>query len=140
MRAAGAGVASCRRAADLGPKEDRVENAQRDGNQPRRDERHPPAAVIDEIARNERGAAHAKVAPDAIERNAHAGILPPPCHDGEADGMIDCRKNTEHEQGGPDFHRRAGECGQNGRQPDANEEHRDHALAAPFIGKPSRRQ
>ena len=53
--------------------------------------------------------------------------------------MIDRGENADHEQADPDLQRRLRKAGRDRGEPDPDEEHDHHALAAPFVGEPSRR-
>src|SRR5262249_36306254 len=54
--------------------------------------------------------------------------------------MIDGREAAEQEQARRQLERRAGETGANRGEADADKKHAHHAVAAPLIGKPARRQ
>ena len=99
-----------------------------------------PAAVIDEIAGDQRGAGDAEIAPDAVDGEAHAGAAPFLDHDRQPDRMIDRREDADDEQADADLQRRLGNRRCQRGEPDADEEHHHHAMPAPFVGEPACRQ
>ena len=76
----------------------RVGEADRDRDDARNDEGRAPAAIVDQIAGEQRGARDAEVAPDAVHRDAHPGVLPFRDDDREADRVVDRREHADHEQ------------------------------------------
>jgi hypothetical protein len=96
--------------------------------------------VVDEIAGQQRRAGDAEVAPHAVHRDAHAGVLPLGGDDGEPDRMIDRREHADDEQADADLQGRLRKSGGDRGEADADEEHAHHALAAPFVGEPPGRQ
>ncbi len=125
---------------DLGPHQHSVADADQDRDDAWHDERGTPSAVVDEVARDQRGTGDAQVAPHAVDGNAHARVAPLLHHDGESDGMIDGGKDAEDEKASADLKRRAGEGGGNGCTADADKVGAHHAVAAPLVGKPAGRQ
>ena len=106
----------------------------------RHDEGDAPASVVDEVAGDQRRTRHAQVAPHAVDGDAHARVLPLLHHEGEADRVVDRGKHADHEQADADLQRRAREGRGNRGEPDADEEHAHHALAAPLVREPAGRQ
>ena len=122
---------------NLAPLMHGIEQAGCDRENAGHDEGCAPAAMIDEIAGDQRRAGDAEIAPDAVHGEAHAGVLPLLRDDGEADRMIDRGEYADDEQADADLQRRLREGGGDRRRADADEEHGDHALAAPFVGEPA---
>ena len=94
---------------DLRPHQDRVGDADQDRDDARHDEGDAPAAMVDEVAGDQRRAGDAQVAPHAVDGDAHARVLPLLDHDGETDGMIDGGEHADDEQAEADLERRARE-------------------------------
>ena len=94
---------------DLRPHQKRIGDADQDRDDARHDEGDAPAAVVDEVAGEQRRAGHAQVAQHAVDGDAHAGVLPLLHHDGEADRVVDGGKHADHEQPDADLERRARE-------------------------------
>ena len=51
--------------------------------------------MINKVAGDQGGAGDAKIAPDSVDGDAHAGVLPFLNHDREANGMIDGGEHAE---------------------------------------------
>ena len=117
-----------------------VESAHHDGKNAGHDEGRAPAAVIDEIAGDEGGTGNAEIAPHAVHCDPHTCVLPSLGDDGESDGMIDRSEHTNEEQSDADLQRGLRHRCRDGRESNADEIHRDHAFAAPLVGKPACRQ
>ena len=118
---------------------DPVREADRNREGARNDERHAPAAVVDQVAGDQRGARDAEIAPHAVHGEPHAGVLPFLRHHRETDRMVDRGEHADHEQPDPDLQRRLRKSGRDRGEPDADEEHDHHALAAPFVREPAGR-
>ena len=95
---------------------DRVGDADRDRDDARHDEGDAPAAIVDQIAGDQRGARDAEIAPHAVHRQPHAGVLPFLRHHREADRMIDRGEHADHEQADADLQRRLREPGRDRRR------------------------
>jgi len=124
------------RRSDLPPRQGRVGNPDQDRDDARDDEGHAPAAVVDEVARDQGGTGNAQVAPHAIDGDAHPCVLPCLDDDGEPDGVIYGGEQADREQAEADLQGRARERRGKRSKADADEERRHHTLAAPLVGEP----
>ena len=107
------------------------------GEDTRKDERHAPTAIVDQISGDQCRAGDAQISPDTVCGYAHAGIAPRHGDNGEANRMIDRGEHANHEQTAADLYRRCSKAGCDRGQANPDKEHNHHPVAAPPVCKPS---
>ena len=114
-----------------------VGNSEQNRNHARQEKRAAPAAGVDQKTGQQCRAGHAHVAEDPVDRERYAGTLAPVHDHGEADRMINRRKNSDQRQADTNLQRRIGKAGQDRTQTDADEKYDHHAGPAPLVGDPA---
>ena len=112
-----------------------IGKAQRD----RHDARHVEGGAPVDKGQDQPGqqgrAGDAHIAPHAVDAEPPADIAAALDDHGDADRMIDGGKDADNRQPDADLERGLRHPGRYGGQADADEEHRHHGVAAPFVGQ-----
>jgi hypothetical protein len=98
-----------------------------------------PAPQVHQRARDDRREGEPEVAPQAVPAERHAEVLGRGDQHRDAHRVVDRGEHPREREARGDLPRRGGEAGEEKRRADAEEEHRDHLVAAPVVGEPAGR-